>query len=132
VIVTLDQAKAHLRVAGTDEDAAITLYVGAAEESAAQYVNRALYADQTTLDAAVAAYAAAVTADPAAVAAPPATDDGTGMVATDAVRAAILLIVGHLYANRENVITGMRAAAVQVPQSSQWLLDPYRINQGMC
>lgn len=116
MILTLDQCKAHLRVDGTDEDAAITLYAGAAEEAAAQYVNRALYADQAGLDAAVTA----------------ATDDGTGMVATPSVLAAFLLILGHLYANREDVITGMRAAAVKVPQSSQWLLDPYRLNQGVC
>jgi uncharacterized phiE125 gp8 family phage protein len=40
--------------------------------------------------------------------------------------AAIKLIVGHLYANRETVVVG--AAAVEVPQSADWLLQRYIVH----
>ena len=46
-----------------------------------------------------------------------------------AVAAAMLLMVGDLYANRETVETGVRAAAVTVPMSTtvENLLAPYRV-----
>lgn len=116
MIVTLDQAKAHLRIIGNADDASVTLYLGAAEESAAQYVNRALFTDESALNDAVAA----------------GTDDGSGIVANDAIRAAILLLTGHLYTNREDVISDSRAVAIQLPQGSQFLLNPYRVGNGVC
>lgn len=46
-----------------------------------------------------------------------------------AIVAALLLMVGDLYGNRESVETGVRAAAVQVPMSTtvEALLGPYRV-----
>lgn len=46
-----------------------------------------------------------------------------------AIRAALLLMIGDLYGNRETVETGVRAAAVTVPMSTtvQALLAPYRV-----
>ncbi len=46
-----------------------------------------------------------------------------------AVAAAMLLMVGDLYSNRESVETGVRAAAVTVPMSTtvENLLAPYRV-----
>lgn len=66
-------------------------------------------------------YAAGYAADPEAdplVAALPAP-----------IRAAILLMVGDLFANRQTVETGVRAAAVSVPMSTtvEALLAPYRV-----
>lgn len=46
-----------------------------------------------------------------------------------AINAAILLMVGDLYANRESVITGPSAAAIAVPMSTtvEALLTPFRV-----
>ena len=38
--VTLDEAKLHLRVDGTDEDALIGLYINAAEQAAIKAMDR--------------------------------------------------------------------------------------------
>lgn len=42
-----------------------------------------------------------------------------------AIIAAMKLTLGHLYANRESVIVGQ--TAVVVPQSAEWLLEPFRV-----
>jgi len=41
------------------------------------------------------------------------------------IRAAILLIIGHLYEHRENVTVGVTAN--DMPQGAYFLLDPYRV-----
>jgi uncharacterized phiE125 gp8 family phage protein len=41
------------------------------------------------------------------------------------IRAAILLIIGHLYQNRENVVVGR--TPVELPQGAESLLNAYRI-----
>lgn len=38
---------------------------------------------------------------------------------------AILLILGHLYENRESVVVGV--TVTEVPMGAKWLLDPYRL-----
>ena len=43
-----------------------------------------------------------------------------------ALRAAILLVVGHLFENREAVLTGTIAS--ELPLGVQALIDPYRLN----
>jgi uncharacterized phiE125 gp8 family phage protein len=43
----------------------------------------------------------------------------------EGIRAAVLLLVGSLYANRESVVTG--TTATPLPQSAEWLLGPYRV-----
>lgn len=55
---------------------------------------------------------------------------GYGDAATDVpapLRAAMLLMIGHLFVNRESVITGVRAAAVEVPQTVEMLIAPYKV-----
>jgi len=73
-IVTLPEAKLHLRVDHSDEDALISVWIAAAEESARQHIERNIYADATALstaiDAAPAALTAATSAYEAAVTAP--------------------------------------------------------------
>ena len=54
--------------------------------------------------------------------------DTPPMVVNDLVRSAILLIVGHLYANREDVTTG---APVQLPTGARALIAPYRKGMGV-
>lgn len=152
--VTLAEAKSHLRVYGNDDDALIGIYIAAAEKSAVAIVDRGVYADDAAKDAAIAtapvalsdataAYTAAITAahemadacDQAAaikaanasytrahVAYRKATD---GIVADDIIKAATLLIVGHLYENREDVVAGQ--ALSKLPNGAEWLLAPYKV-----
>lgn len=105
-IVTLEQAKKHLREDGADRDDDITLKLSAATQVACNYICRPLFADQAAFDAASAA------------------DQAAGVVADDAIRAAILLILGHLDANHEDVVIG--TIATEIPMGSRSLLAPYR------
>lgn len=112
MLIAIDQAKAHLRIDGTDEDGILSIYIGAAELAASEFLNRKLYEDQTALDAAV-------------------LDDPTieyPMVANDLVKAAILLTLGFLYENREEVVAGVSVSAL--PIGSTHLLQPYRVLMG--
>lgn len=107
-LVTLTQAKAHLRIDHYFEDEDITLKLRAAEEMAIAYLDRAVYPSQEALDAALAAETAGP--DP--------------MVCTDMVRAGILLLLGDLYANREETVTG--STATQLPTGARGCLRPLR------
>ena len=53
-----------------------------------------------------------------------AEDDDTNN-ASDVI-AAVLLTAGHLYRNREDVITGQGAAAVKLPVGAELLMQPHR------
>ena len=64
--VTLAEAKLHLRVDGTDEDAMILLYISAAEQAAINALDRGVYADNTALQTAMTAAPAALTTATAA------------------------------------------------------------------
>ena len=107
-LVTLAQAKDHLRVSSPDEDADISLKLSAATEQAVIYLDRAVYATDADLQAAMAA----------------GTAGDMPMVCSDMVRAGILLILGDLYANREDVITG--TIATQLPTGAAACLRPLR------
>ena len=152
--VTLAEAKTHLRVDGTDEDALIGLYINAAEQAAIKAMDRGVYADGTALQTAMTAAPAALTAATAAkesaiVAAEAMTDADEkavalqvaeaaylralvayrqvfdGIVVNDQIKAAVLLTVGHLYANREDVVIGASVAAL--PNGADYLLQPYKV-----
>jgi uncharacterized phiE125 gp8 family phage protein len=47
------------------------------------------------------------------------------------IRAGILLYLGDLYANRESMLTGPRAAAVTLPWAAEQLLRPHRFTLSM-
>mgnify|MGYP003450492399 FL=1 len=152
--VQLAEAKLHLRVDGTDEDALIGVYIAAAEQSAVSLLDRGVYADGTALGvaraAALAGLAAATATYTAAIAAAQALADTTeqaaatqaagyaylraqvayrqtmdGMVVNDVIKSAVLLIVGHLYAHREDVLSGVSVA--KLPNGAEWLLAPYKV-----
>lgn len=112
-LLTPDQALAHLRADADQVDAQdLQLKLTAAELMACEYLGRSVYADQAALDAAMLA----------------GTAGDAPMVCNDLVRAAILLILGHLWANREDVTTG---APVELPNGSRSLLAPYRKGMGV-
>lgn len=107
-MISIATAKQHLRVDGSDEDALIQLYVEAATHAACDYLGRKVYADQQSLDADL--------------------DAGEyAMVITPAIWAAVLLILGDLYANRERHNSSITAV---VMDRAQALLRPHRIVQG--
>jgi len=110
-LVDLQAAKLHLRVDGEDEDVLIQIYLDAAEKAVIDFLNRNVYADQEALEAA---------AEPA---------EAMPMVVNAPIRAAALLILGHLYANRENSVTGVSVQAL--PMGAHSLLWPYRVGLGV-
>lgn len=95
-VVTLDEAKAHLRVDGSDDDADITLKLAAAEDAAAQALNRPI----PWMDA-----------------------DDAEVPVPASVKVAILLILGDLHAVREGSVIGATHA---VNPTVERLLNPYR------
>lgn len=113
MLITPEQAMAHLRIDSTDDAADLALKTEAAEQLASEYLNRQLFASQPELDAAVLA----------------GTAGEQPMVVNSLVRAAILLILGHLHANREDVVVG--TIATELPQGSRSLLAPYRVGMGV-
>lgn len=156
--ITLDQAKAHLRVDGADDDADITRKLQAAELFAVEYLNRAVFADQAAMDAAKAAAPAALTAatvayDAAMVAASAiesrverdmaelaANEAYTaaqidakrihrGIVINDLIESGALLILGHLHENRQDVVAG--PSVTQLPNGAQALLRQFRVGTGV-
>lgn len=106
MLLDLATVKLHLRVDDSAEDALIGLYVTAAEEFAMQFLGRTIYATELAQGL-----------------------DTAGIVINPAIQAALLLIVGHLYANREDVLAGVSVA--QLPNGSQYLLQPYRAGMGV-
>ena len=152
--VALPEAKLHLRVDGIDEDAMIGVYIAAAEQSAVSLLDRGVYAGGTALGVAKAAAPGELTAATAtytsAIAAAQALADATeqaaatqaaesaylrakvayrqtmdGMVVNEAIKAAVLLIVGSLYTQREDAVVGV--SVEQLPNGAEWLLAPYRV-----
>ena len=153
-LVTLESAKLHLRVDSADEDALIGVYITAAEQMAIALLDRGVYADGTALgvakaaapgelDTAIAAYESAIAAaealaDETAIAAAIQTAGNgllraqvahrhamDGMVVNEAIKAAVLLIVGSLYTQREDAVVGV--SVEQLPNGAEWLLAPYRV-----
>lgn len=113
--INIALAMQHLR-AEVDDQAYVQTLLSAAEDSAAQYLQRRFYADAAALEAAVL--------------------DGTAgtdpIVITGSIVAACLLILGHLYANREDSVTGINVSSVaELPMGSRTLLHPYRVQMGV-
>ena len=145
--INLSTAKAHLRIDDTAGDADLTLKIAAAERAAIEYLQCSVYADQTALNAAIAAVPASLSAAKAAyiiadAAADALTDydmtlDGKayaltvymraiyagtrtrhGFVINELIQHAMLLILGHMYEVRED--------SADVPEAAECLLNPFR------
>ena len=110
--IPTDEAMQHVR-AEDDDQAHVELLLAAAEDSASQFMNRRFFADETALDAAILDGSAGL--DP--------------ILINPSVRAACLLILGSLYANREDVVVGV--ASSERPMGSRSLLTPYRVGWGI-
>ncbi|WP_417283760.1 head-tail connector protein [Comamonas sp.] len=110
-ILTTEQALEHCRADAADA-AMVGLYLGAAIDAAQEYLGRKVYTDQAEMDAAVEA----------------GTAGELPMVATNSVKAAVLLICGHLFANREDVVVGAQSFAM--PNGSRDLLRAHRKVKG--
>lgn len=151
-LVTIDQAREHCK-SDTADDALLGVYLAAAEKSAARLVGRNLYATPEALNNAFSTIAtkmsdARAAYDTAIAAAADLDEQGKmsaeslaqreldkvtweqhyvlhGIVADDDIKAAILLITGHLYRNREDVVTGV--TATEVPNAARALLWPYTV-----
>jgi energy-converting hydrogenase Eha subunit G len=104
-IVTIAEARDHLRIDDTADDAMLQLYLDAVETALAEHLNRALYDSD-------------------------AGEDTTGLVLTAALRAAILLQVGTLYAHREEV-TVVAGTVLRLTEVVARLVDPYRLEMGV-
>ncbi|AZL69207.1 head-tail connector protein [Pseudomonas oryziphila] len=156
-VIAIDLAMHHL-LAEPEDQVLVQAQLDAAEEAAMMFLNRRFYLDQVALDAARAgvhdALQAAKSTNGAAVEAAKTEQDHSlrcrlleharqaladaydqadaiayGMVLNSAIQAACLLKLGHLFANREEVVTGTTAA--ELPLASQHLLMPYRIRMGV-
>lgn len=104
--LTFDQAKAHLRVEGCDEDTLIQLYLNAARRAAELYLNRTIYDED-------------------------AGSDLDGIVMSDDIKVAILLQLGHLYENRESVSFVQGSSFPEMQLGYRYLLNPYRLDMGV-
>lgn len=156
-VIGIDLAMRHL-LAEPEDQVLIEAQLEAAEEAAMQFLNRRFFATQDAVDAAKAGVLAklkqARTANATAVdAAMLETDESLqvrlldharqalaeveaeadavayGIVVNAAIIAACLLKLGHLFANREEVITGTTVA--ELPLASKSLLTPYRVRMGV-
>jgi hypothetical protein len=114
-VVSLDLALAHLREDAGAADALIQLYISAAVQATSNFLNRTIYGSDEDMEAAIEAGAAG--ADP--------------VVADDAIRAAILLTLGKLYAYREDAVVGTTKSVMDLPGGSKLLLFPYRTGMGV-
>lgn len=156
-IIDLAVARDHLRLPSDYPAVQIEGKLEAAEEHAAQYLNRRIFAEDDALAAAVAAVPtelinAGVAYDDAILAASDiqntvarsaaieyatatyrsaqtnARETYAGIVINRPIEAGILLILGHLFENRQDV---QAVQAVQLPIGSEQLLFPYRVGLGV-
>lgn len=100
-VLTLEEIKAHLRLDGSAEDALLLALSSAAEDYASQYLNRPI----PWQDAA-----------------------GATVPVPASVKAALLLIVGDLYENREAATVGVTRAD---NPTTERLLHFYRAGLGV-
>lgn len=101
MILKLEEIKAQLRIEAdfTEEDQLLKLLGGAVEARVSNYLNRKLY--ESTV---------------------PDTDED-GLVVSDDIRQAMLMLCSHFYENRSSVSD---VEMSEMPQAFAWLVNPYR------
>jgi exosome complex RNA-binding protein Rrp42 (RNase PH superfamily) len=117
VVVHVDADGTALQTAMTAAPAALTAAT-AAKESAVTAAEALTDADEkaAALQVAETAYMRALVAYRQAF---------DGIVVNDTIKAAVLLTVGSLYAQREDVVVGASVAAL--PNGADYLLQPYKV-----
>lgn len=157
-LVPIETARAHLRVEADYPADQIQPYLDAATDSALQFINRAVYATEDEVATAKAAVPAALVLAAAerdaaiaaaeqvadcdarswlvaqagadyAAALKRAREIGLAIPINASITAAILLTLGHLDENREEVARGV--SVTQLPIGAQHLLWPYRAGLGV-
>ncbi|MBY6102304.1 head-tail connector protein [Marinobacter nauticus] len=110
-MLELDIIKPHLRLEldDSEEDALLETYATAAQRYVENHIGRNLYAT-----------AGEIPKDPETG---EPTDDHA-LVLDDDITAAMLLLIGHWYVNRESVVVGSITA--EVPMAVDALICPYR------
>lgn len=118
-LLELSLVKSHLRVDDTDSDALIAVYQAAAENIIVEYLDRDVYA----------------------VGDSPGPTSDYSIALTPAITAAILLLIGDLYAQRETEDADASrkpslAMDAVLPRPIRALLAPYRVwrsvSEGYC
>ncbi|MFJ4589067.1 head-tail connector protein [Pseudomonas moraviensis] len=156
-VIDIELAMKHL-LAEPEDQVLVQAQLDAAEEAAQQFLQRRFFVDQAAVNAAksetVQRTRAARDVYAAAVAVADLPDnhefrcrlreqarqslaetyesidmDEYGIVINAAITAACLLKLGHLFANREEVVTG--TISTELPLASKSLLMPYRIRMGV-
>lgn len=102
----IDTVKQHCRVEAdfTDDDGLLGIYTGAASRYVETWTRRTLFETESS---------------------PGYADAEDPILMGDDVKAAMLLLIGHWYENRESVAIG--DTAVAIPFAVEALLQPYRI-----
>lgn len=98
-MISLIEAKLHLRIDHTEDDPLITLYIGAAQEQIERHIQRKIITDEEERTSA---------------------DD---VVNNSALKAAALLFIGNLYENREATTDKPN----ELPLGYWSLIQPYRV-----
>lgn len=152
-LITIEQARAHSKTDGVDDEV-LTIAANAAERVCAQLANRALFPSAEAMDAAIAAVsdemAAAFTSHANALDAAASLDEENktiavmradaalqaarnkatniihGIIVDDDIIAAILLVTGHFYRNREEVVSGANAKVDSIPLGAERIMRWYR------
>ena len=105
-VLDLDVVKNHCRVEPefTLDDSLFKIYIGSAKRYVETWTRRTLYLLNT--DSGI-------------------DTDENRLLLDDDIRAAMLLLIGNWYANRESVVAGQ--SVVTLPLAVESLLQPYRI-----
>ncbi len=101
MIPTVEELQHQCRIDGDHDDSLLTLYCGAAHKAIKNFINRPLFEKEVPEDC------------------------SNGIIITDDIKLAIMMMVGHWYENREPVNIGN--IVNEVPFSFRFLLEPYRI-----
>jgi len=153
MILTHEEAINHCRA--EDDDPMVDLYARAAELAAQEFLDRFVYATDADLQQAIAAVPGQMIAADAAFTAAKAVAEALpympmrmaleaacralgasrakarrtydGIVITDDIKIGMLLTLGHLYENREDVVAGASAGAVELPIGAKHFLWPHRV-----